>query len=215
VLVSCTGQKIPSAKEDAIAMPANAAYDDIVVGAGSAGAARQRTTNHWAQLGNRGWSYQDVVRIIKKMKRYESGSDRFRGRDGLLRITDTPRNKVPLLEKIIEGASARLVFRSTTEWRDQGRHRRIAGHDRQGQPPARGGCLDHADAGERRHQCAGYHDRREMRRLRRNNRDWEDKTWEDKTWEDKILGCNEWTLRHLYKRAAACAGSRNSMSPAR
>ena len=60
--------------------------------------------DHWAQLGNRGWSYQDVLPIFKKMERYEGGSDRFRGRDGLLRVTDTPRNKVPLLEKIIEAA---------------------------------------------------------------------------------------------------------------
>jgi choline dehydrogenase len=60
--------------------------------------------DHWAQLGNRGWSYQDVLPIFRKMERYEGGADRFRGRDGLLRVTDTPRNKVPLLEKIIEAA---------------------------------------------------------------------------------------------------------------
>ena len=60
--------------------------------------------DHWAQLGDRGWSYQDVLPIFKKMERYEGGSDKFRGRDGLLRVTDTPRNKVPLLEKIIEAA---------------------------------------------------------------------------------------------------------------
>ena len=60
--------------------------------------------DHWAQLGNRGWSYQDVLPIFRRMERYEGGSDRFRGRDGLLRVTDTPRNKVPLLEKIIEAA---------------------------------------------------------------------------------------------------------------
>ncbi|SHM30901.1 GMC family oxidoreductase [Bradyrhizobium lablabi] len=60
--------------------------------------------DHWAQLGNRGWSYQDVLPIFRRMERYEGGSDKFRGRDGLLRVTDTPRNKVPLLEKIIEAA---------------------------------------------------------------------------------------------------------------
>ena len=38
------------------------------------------------------------------MERYEGGADKFRGRDGLLRVTDTPRHKVPLLEKIIEAA---------------------------------------------------------------------------------------------------------------
>ena len=54
--------------------------------------------DHWAQLGNRGWSYQDVLPIFRRMERYDGGSDKFRGRNGLLRVTDTPRNKVPLLE---------------------------------------------------------------------------------------------------------------------
>ena len=60
--------------------------------------------DHWAQLGNRGWSYQDVLPVFKKMERYDGGSDEFRGRDGLLRVTDSPRHKVPLLEKMIEAA---------------------------------------------------------------------------------------------------------------
>src|SRR5260370_36007718 len=38
------------------------------------------------------------------MERYDGGSDRFRGRAGLLRVTDTPRHKVPLLEKMIAAA---------------------------------------------------------------------------------------------------------------
>ncbi|MDO9296798.1 GMC family oxidoreductase [Bradyrhizobium sp.] len=63
-----------------------------------------RDYDHWAQLGNRGWSWQDVLPIFKRMERYAGGSDEFRGRDGLLRVTDTPRNKLPLLEKIIEAA---------------------------------------------------------------------------------------------------------------
>jgi len=60
--------------------------------------------DHWAQLGNRGWSYQDVLPIFKRMERYDGGSDEFRGRGGILRVTDTPRHKVPLLEMIIEAA---------------------------------------------------------------------------------------------------------------
>ena len=36
--------------------------------------------DHWAQLGNRGWSYQDVLPIFQRMERYEGGSDKFRGR---------------------------------------------------------------------------------------------------------------------------------------
>jgi choline dehydrogenase len=60
--------------------------------------------DHWAQLGNRGWSYQDVLPIFKRMERYDGGSDQYRGRSGLLRVTDTPRHRVPLLEMIIEAA---------------------------------------------------------------------------------------------------------------
>jgi choline dehydrogenase len=61
--------------------------------------------DHWAQLGNRGWSYQDVLPVFKRMERYDGGSDQFRGRNGLLRVTDTPRRQVPLLEKIIAAAA--------------------------------------------------------------------------------------------------------------
>ena len=60
--------------------------------------------DHWAQLGNRGWSFQDVLPIFKRMERFEGGSDEFRGRNGILPVTHTPRNKVPLLEKIIAAA---------------------------------------------------------------------------------------------------------------
>ena len=56
--------------------------------------------DHWAQLGNRGWSYQDVLPIFKRHGELRGRlPTRFRGRDGLLRVTDTPRNKVPLLRE--------------------------------------------------------------------------------------------------------------------
>ena len=61
--------------------------------------------DHWAQLGNRGWSWQDVLPVYKKMENYDGGSVELRGRGGPLRITDTPRHKVPLLEKMIEAAA--------------------------------------------------------------------------------------------------------------
>jgi choline dehydrogenase-like flavoprotein len=61
--------------------------------------------DHWAQLGNRGWSWQDVLPVYKRMENYAGGSDELRGRNGLLKITDTPRHKIPLLEKMIEAAN--------------------------------------------------------------------------------------------------------------
>jgi len=43
----------------------------------------------WAQMGNRGWSYRDVLPFFKRMERYEGGGDdAFRGRDGPVRVTD-------------------------------------------------------------------------------------------------------------------------------
>ncbi len=58
----------------------------------------------WAQMGNQGWSYQDVLPFFKRMESYEGGGDdEFRGRDGPLRVTD-PEPKEPIFQKLIEAA---------------------------------------------------------------------------------------------------------------
>lgn len=44
--------------------------------------------DHWAQLGNRGWSWQDVLPIFKSMESYAAGDDDNRGRDGPLKVSD-------------------------------------------------------------------------------------------------------------------------------
>ena len=59
--------------------------------------------DHWAQLGNRGWSYEDVLPIYKRMESYDGGSDEFRGRDGLLKVTDSPKLS-PLFDRMIQSA---------------------------------------------------------------------------------------------------------------
>jgi len=41
--------------------------------------------DHWAQLGNRGWSFDDVLPYFKRAERWEGGADTFRGGDGPLR----------------------------------------------------------------------------------------------------------------------------------
>ena len=61
--------------------------------------------DHWAQLGNRGWSYQDVLPVFKNMESYDSGSDEFRGRNGPLKVTDT-RKQGPLFDAIFASAEA-------------------------------------------------------------------------------------------------------------
>ena len=69
----------------------------------SSPAARRRISTIWAQLGNRGWSYQDVLPIFKQMESYDGGSDEFRGRDGLLKVTDSGKLS-PLFDKMIQAA---------------------------------------------------------------------------------------------------------------
>ena len=59
--------------------------------------------DHWAQLGNRGWSYQDVLPVFKNMESYEGGADEFRGRDGLLKVTDS-RKLSPFYDLMIQAA---------------------------------------------------------------------------------------------------------------
>ena len=58
----------------------------------------------WAQMGNRGWSYNDVLPIFKRMESYAGeGNDAFRGREGPLRVTN-PEPRDPLFATIIKAA---------------------------------------------------------------------------------------------------------------
>jgi choline dehydrogenase len=59
----------------------------------------------WAQMGNVGWSYADVLPFFKRLESYEGGGDdRYRGRDGPVRVTDPP-PATPLLRALIEAAA--------------------------------------------------------------------------------------------------------------
>jgi choline dehydrogenase len=59
----------------------------------------------WAQMGNRGWSYREVLPFFKRMESYQAGEgdDAYRGRSGPLRITN-PVPRDPLIKAIIEAA---------------------------------------------------------------------------------------------------------------
>ena len=47
--------------------------------------------DHWAQLGNRGWSYGDVLPYFRKTeRRVGDADDAYRGRDGPLAVTTSP-----------------------------------------------------------------------------------------------------------------------------
>jgi choline dehydrogenase len=58
----------------------------------------------WAQLGNRGWGYADVLPYFKRMeRRIGAGDAAYRGRDGQLTVTDIDWRD-PLCEAFIAGA---------------------------------------------------------------------------------------------------------------
>ena len=59
----------------------------------------------WAQMGNHGWSYDDVLPFFKRMERYEGdGDNAFRGREGPLRVTN-PEPRDPLYAALIKAAA--------------------------------------------------------------------------------------------------------------
>jgi choline dehydrogenase len=58
----------------------------------------------WAQMGNHGWSYQDVLPFFKRMENYDGGDNEFRGREGPLRVTN-PSPRDPLFSALIKAAS--------------------------------------------------------------------------------------------------------------
>ena len=55
----------------------------------------------WAQLGNRGWSFEDVLPVFKRSEHFERGSDDYRGGDGELNVADMVEEH-PLLEAWVE-----------------------------------------------------------------------------------------------------------------
>ena len=58
----------------------------------------------WAQLGNRGWSYADVLPYFRKSEHREGGGDPlYRGTGGLLNVADV-RETDPLLDTVIRAA---------------------------------------------------------------------------------------------------------------
>src|SRR5437764_4440907 len=61
--------------------------------------------DHWAQLGNRGWSYHDVLPIFKGIESYKGGADALRGRGGPLRVTDIDESG-PFYDSLFEAAAS-------------------------------------------------------------------------------------------------------------
>src|SRR5271154_1947563 len=58
----------------------------------------------WAQMGCRGWSFDDVLPYFRKSEDYKQGADaEYRGKDGPLKVEDY-RTILPLTHRFIEGA---------------------------------------------------------------------------------------------------------------
>jgi choline dehydrogenase len=60
--------------------------------------------DQWAQLGNRGWSYREVLPIFRDMESYQGeGDDEYRGRSGPLKVTENNETG-PLYDALIKAA---------------------------------------------------------------------------------------------------------------
>jgi choline dehydrogenase len=60
--------------------------------------------DHWAQFGNRGWSWEDVLPYFKNAEDWEGGADEFHGQGGPL-LTSRTADKPLLCHKIIEAGT--------------------------------------------------------------------------------------------------------------
>jgi choline dehydrogenase len=60
--------------------------------------------DHWRQLGNAGWSFEDVLPYFKKSENQERGADDYHGVGGPLNVSDT-RIRRPLCDSFIEACT--------------------------------------------------------------------------------------------------------------
>jgi len=59
----------------------------------------------WAQMGNTGWSYREVLPFFKRIESYQGrGEDEYRGHDGPLTVTD-PQPTEPIFQALIAAAA--------------------------------------------------------------------------------------------------------------
>ncbi len=61
--------------------------------------------DHWASLGNPGWSYQDLLPYFRKSETFEHADSQYRGSTGPLRIGEREQNH-PICDKFIEAAAS-------------------------------------------------------------------------------------------------------------
>jgi choline dehydrogenase len=69
--------------------------------------------DHWAELGNRGWSWHDVLPIFMRSEDYQHGADEFHGGGGELRVEER-RVNWEILDAWRDAASSIAVTTSAT-----------------------------------------------------------------------------------------------------
>ncbi len=119
--------------------------------------------DHWRQLGNTGWAFDDVLPYFKRSEHQTRGADAFHGTGGPLCVSDVP-DKHPICEAFIESAmSVGLSAQRRFQRRRAGRRRLSPDDDPQRQALLDRGRLsapgDEPRQSARRHQCADRKDR--------------------------------------------------------
>jgi len=77
----------------------SSAINGLVVSRGNAG-----DYDHWAALGNEGWSYQDCLPYFKRLESYPAGDPQYRGHSGPIAVTRTPMETMSRISRAwIEG----------------------------------------------------------------------------------------------------------------
>lgn len=70
--------------------------------------------DEWAEMGNTGWAYRDVLPLFRDMESWEGGADEWRGDSGPLRTAGS-RYIHPLFNAFLE-AGKRMGYRQTTDF---------------------------------------------------------------------------------------------------
>jgi len=60
--------------------------------------------NTWAQMGNRGWTWEDVAPVFRRMENYEKADDDIRGDSGPLEVTEV-QDQNPLYDALFAAAA--------------------------------------------------------------------------------------------------------------
>ncbi len=71
---------------------------------------QRRDYDSWRQMGNSGWSYDDVLPYFKKAENQERGADEYHGADGPMRVSNIRINR-PICEEFIAAAESIGIHR--------------------------------------------------------------------------------------------------------